>query len=83
MKINIEINTPGNGKTYEFSLDNTMTVRQAKEKIADEILKFENYNISLSLNKLILFNKTNKSICDDNEYLISAGIKSGHTLVLI
>lgn len=82
-KLFIEVKTPGNGKTYEFQLDSTMTVRQVKVKMIDEITELENGNITLKPEKTILCNLNTRIKLDEGDTLKTAGIKSGQSLLLV
>lgn len=82
MKIFIDVKTPGNGKAYEFQLDSTMTVGQAKEKMIDEISEIENGNITLKVDKVMLCNLNTKVQLNEVETLKMAKVKSGQSLLL-
>jgi hypothetical protein len=83
MKIFVEVNTPGNGKTYEFQLDSIMTVGQVKAKMIDEITEIESGNITLDHKNAMLSNLSTKARLSDSKTLTAAGIKSGHSLLLL
>ena len=83
MKIFVDVKTPGNGKIYEFQLDNAMTVGQVKEKMIEEITEIENGNITLNPEKVILSNLNAQVILSDSDILTVAGVKSGHSLLLL
>jgi len=83
MKIFVDVKTPGNGKTYEFQLDSTMRVKQAKDKIIEEITEIESGNITLNPEKLILNNLNTQVRLSDMDTLIAAGVRSGHSLLLL
>ena len=82
MKIFVDVLTPGNGKTYEFQLDSTMTVGQVKLKMIEEITEIESGNITLNAERAILNNVNTKARLSDADSLKAAGIKSGHRLLL-
>jgi len=79
----IEVITPGNGKTYEFQLDSAMNVGQVKSKIIDEIKELEKGNITLKLEKTLLCNLNTRLQLNESENLKNAGVKSGHSLLLL
>ena len=83
MKIFVDVTTPGNGKAYEFQLDSIMTVQQARLKIIEEITEIENGNITLNPTKVILNNLNTKKRLYDADALVIAGVKSGHSLLLL
>jgi hypothetical protein len=82
-KIFVDVHTPGNGKTYEFRLDGSMTVGQAKERIVEEILGIENNGISFVLENTLLGDVNTKQKLPEHLSLHSANVKSGHNLVLV
>ncbi len=83
MKVFIDVLTPGNGKTYEFQLDNNMTVGQVKRKLIDEITEMENGNITLLHEKTMLCDTNTRMQLDQTNTLKNEGVKSGHSLMLI
>ena len=83
MKIFVDVKTPGNGKAYEFQLDNAMTVGQAKLKMIEEITEVENGNITLDPGKAILNCLNTRKILSDSDTLIEAGIRGGQGLLLL
>jgi DnaJ-class molecular chaperone len=83
MKIYIDVHTPGNGKTYEFKLDNKLTICKIKEKMIEEILEMEDGNITLLTEKVVLCNMNTKSHLNETDTVKSAGIRSGQSLILL
>jgi hypothetical protein len=83
MKIYVDVRTPGNGKTYEFQLDNKMTVGQVKVKMIEDIIEIENGNIAFDADKVILSSLDLKTRLSDADALYAAGVKSGHSLLLV
>lgn len=45
-KIHLEIEIPGNAKTYEFVLDDRMKIGTAKEQIKKQIAELEGHDVS-------------------------------------
>ena len=82
MRIIIEVITPGNGKTYELMLDDTITVGAAKEKVIEQIVAFEDGNIVFDDNAA-LFSPVTRTHLPDNKNLRAAGIKGGQTVYLL
>ena len=82
MKILAEVITPGNGKTYEFVLDDKLTVGAAKEKIMEQINAFENEGIKFN-NQASLYSVSSKNLLPDNRNLRKAGFTSGQKLILL
>ena len=83
MKIYVDVKTPGNGKTYEFQLDDTMAVGQVKAIMMDEITEIESGNITLNPEKVILSNINTCSRLSDADTLKEAGVRSGQSLLLV
>lgn len=81
-KVFVDVNTPGNGKIYEFQLDNAMTVGQAKVRMIEEITEIENGNITLNPEKVMLSNLNTGALLTDGDTLRTAGVKSGQRLLL-
>ena len=82
MKIIIEVNTPGNGKTYELMLDDKLTVGAAKQRIIEEILAFEDGCIAFD-DSAALFAPASCTRLPDNRNLRKAGISGGQTVFLL
>ncbi|MCL2820286.1 MAG: hypothetical protein FWD38_05585 [Oscillospiraceae bacterium] len=82
MKIFIEINTPGNGKSYELLLDDKLTVGAAKEMIIEQITAFENNHIIFD-EEAALFSTAERIKLQDHRNLRKAGVESGNVLLLL
>jgi len=82
MKIIIEVNSPGNGKTYELMLDDKLSVGVAKEKIIEQIIAFENGCITFD-ESAALFTPAYRKRLPDNRNLRKAGVRGGQTLFLL
>ena len=82
MNILIEVQTPGNGKTYELKLDDKLTVGLAKEKIIEQICLFENNCIEFEKGAA-LFSPSLSARLPDNRNLRKAGLRSGQRLFLL
>lgn len=82
MKILIEVITPGNGKTYELMLDDRLAVGEAKEKIIDQIISYEEGNISFD-ESVALFSPALQARLPENRNLRNAGLRSGQPLLLL
>ena len=81
-KIFLDVFTPGNGKTYEFQLDDRLTVQAAKNRMAEEILRLEERGMNFGAQTLLCDLMTN-TILPDNAALSGAGVRSGHRLLLV
>ena len=82
MRILLEVVTPGNGKTYELMLDDTLTVKTAKESIIEQIVAFENGNIDFDENVALFLPATQNRLLD-HKNLRKAGVKSGQPILLL
>lgn len=82
-KLFIDVNTPGNGKSYEFQLDSRMKVGEAKERIVAQIVEIENGNITLNEDKILLLSAKSCQPLDKPLSLGAAQVRSGQTLILI
>ena len=82
-KIFLEIVTPGNGKKYEFMLDDMQTAGAAREKIIDEITDFEDGRISLSHQSSKLYDPVALRALQDGLALRRQNVASGCRLLLL
>ena len=82
MKVLAEVITPGNGKTYDFVLDDKLTVGAAKEKIMQQINAFENGGIKFG-EHASLYSVSSSTQLPDNRNLRKAGFTSGQKLILL
>ncbi len=82
-KIFIEVDSLANGKSYEFSVDNTMKVQTAKEKIIEQIIDIEKNNISFNLENVILCNSSREKILNSNASLYQENVVSGSRLLIV
>ena len=81
-KIIVDVFTPGNGRTYEIQLNDSITVSEAKSRMVEEILQIE--ESSMSFNEQIkLCDLTSGIILPDNAPLSTANVKSGNKLLLV
>ncbi len=83
MTIYVEVRTPGNGKSYEFQLESVMAIGQVKAKVIEDITEIESGNITLKAEKATLYDANTKSRLSGSLTLAAAGVKSGHTLLLL
>jgi hypothetical protein len=81
-KIIIDVFTPGNGKTYEIQLSDSITVENAKTLMAEEILQIE--ESSMSFHELTqLCDLTSGTVLPNNAPLSAVNVKSGNKLLLV
>jgi uncharacterized ubiquitin-like protein YukD len=81
-KIFVDVFTPGNGKTYELQLNDSMAISAAKSRMAEEILHIEERSMSFH-EQTQLCDLTTGAVLPDNAPLSAAGVKSGHRLLLV
>lgn len=82
-KIDIEVKIPGNAKTYEFRLDDTMTIGQAKKQMMNQITEMEGYNFFPSMNDMVFCSVDLEGILQDGETFRSLGLKNASRVVLV
>jgi len=81
-KIFVDVFTPGNGKTYEFQLNDSTKVFEAKMRMVDEILQIEESSMSFH-EQVQLYDLVSGTVLLDNQPLSTANVKSGNTLLLV
>ena len=69
MKRLITVTTPGNGKTYEFTVDSKIRTGEAKRAVVREIMSFENGKIFLDEDEAILCSRKHEERRSDGSYL--------------
>ena len=87
-KIHLEVEIPGNAKTYEFMLDDRMKIGTAKKQIMKQIAELEGHDLfagldnivfgSLELEGLIQDNETFREVGDQKRQPGGHGIKTHH-----
>jgi len=81
-KIHIEVVAPGNGKAYEFTLDDSTKAKELLEHVITQIEAFEAGNISFD-EELALICAQDVGPLSPETTLWEAGVKSGHKLILV
>jgi len=82
-KIFIEVVVPGNAKTYEFAMDNAITIERAKDLVIDQITEIENMELYPDRRKALFCSVDLKGMLRGVDTLAGVGIKSGYKLILI
>lgn len=82
-RIYLEVQVPGNAKTYEFSADNIMTVGKVKKQFIGQISAVENREIFADPNQVLFCSKGLEGLLQDHEVLGDIGVKSGDTIILL
>ena len=81
-KIYVDVYTPGNGKTYEFQLNDSTVVLDVKSRMVDEILHIEESSMSFH-EQTKLCDLTTGITLNDYTPLSIAKVKSGDKLLLV
>ena len=76
-KIHLEIEIPGNAKTYEFVLDDRMKIGTAKEQIKKQIAELEGHDLFAGLDNIVFGSLELEGLIQDNETFREVGIKNG------
>ena len=82
-KIFLEVQVPGNAKTYEFSADSTMTVGRVKNQIIRQISALENRDVFPDPAAVLFCAVDLEGLLQDQEVLGSVGIRSGSKIMLL
>ncbi|MDR1589323.1 MAG: hypothetical protein LBS51_03940 [Oscillospiraceae bacterium] len=82
-KIYLEVQAPGNARTYEFSADNAMTVGKVKKQFIGQISAVENRDIFSKDEGVLFCSKQLGGLLQDQEILGEVGVKSGDTIILL
>lgn len=82
-KIYIEVISAGNGRKYEFSVDNTMLIKDVKSKVINQIVNLEKDNISFDSESTILCDLEAQKTLKDNLFLYQENIRSGTMLMIL
>lgn len=80
--ITVDIYTPFLGVTYDFSLDETVTISTVIEEIAAMICAKERWPYPSNCEKLGLFSPTYKRELQKSKTLFDESIKTGQRLIL-
>ena len=79
-KIHLEIEIPGNAKTYEFVLDDRMKIGTAKEQIKKQL---EGHDLFAGLDNIVFGSLELEGLIQDNETFREVGIKNGSRVVMV
>ena len=69
MKRLIIVTTPGNGKTYEFTVDPGTRTDAVRRSVVREIIAFENGKIYLDEETTVLCSKKHKELRSNSSFL--------------
>lgn len=82
-KIYLEVQVPGNAKTYEFAADNVLSVGKVKRQFIGQISLVENRNIFPNPDEVLFCSRQLEGLLQDQEILGEVGIVGGDTIILI
>lgn len=82
-KIYLEVQVPGNAKTYEFTADNGMSVGKVKKQFIAQISAVENRDIFADASEVLFCSSRLEGLLQDHEILSEVGVSSGDTIILL
>lgn len=82
-KIYLEVQVPGNAKTYEFAADSIMTVGTVKRQMIDQIAALENRSIFPDRDAVLFCSIDLEGLLQDGEVLGSVCVASGGKIMLL
>ena len=83
MKRLILVTTPGNGKTYELTVEAGVKTGTARKAIVREIMAFENGKIHLDEKSTVLCSKTHKERRSDDSFLFEGAYADDCEFLLV
>ncbi|HBS58362.1 MAG TPA: hypothetical protein DEA44_03745 [Firmicutes bacterium] len=82
-KIYLEVQVPGNAKTYEFIADNGMPVGKVKKQFIAQISAVENREIFVDAAEVLFCSSRLEGLLQDHEILSEVGVSGGDTIILL
>lgn len=82
-KIYLEVEVPGNAKTYEFAADDVMTVGKVRRQFIRQITELENRDIFENDDEVLFCSINLEGLLQDHEILGEVGVKSGDRIILL
>ncbi|TCL59041.1 hypothetical protein EDD76_105217 [Kineothrix alysoides] len=82
-KIYLEVQVPGNAKTYEFAADSAMSVSKVKKQFIAQISAVEGREIFADPGQVLFCSKGLEGLLQDGEILGEVGVRSGDTIILL
>lgn len=82
-KVYLEVQVPGNAKTYDFAADSMMKVGRVKRDFIKQISAVENREIFADPNEVLFCSRNLEGLLQDHEVLGDVGVKSGDTIMLL
>lgn len=82
-KIYLEVSTPGNAKSYEFSADSRMTAGRVKAQFIRQIEAVENFTLFENKEQVIFACLELEGLMQDGDILGEVGVTSGSRIILL
>lgn len=82
-KIYLEVQVPGNAKSYEFAADSLMTVGKVKNQMISQIAAVENREIFPDKDAVLFCSVELQGLLQDHEVLCDVGVGSGCRIILL
>lgn len=82
-KLFLEVQSPGNAKTYEFRAESGMTVGAVKREFIRQISELENHALFADPSQVLFCSRQLEGLLEDSETLAEVGVKSGDTIILL
>lgn len=82
-KIYLDVQVPGNAKTYEFVADSVMNVKKVKKQFINQISAVEGREIFSDPDQVLFCSKGLEGLLQDGEILGGVGVRSGDTVILL
>lgn len=82
-RIYLEVQVPGTARTYEFTADNVLTVKNVKKQFIDQICAAEDRQVFADAGQVLFCSVRLKGLLQDGEVLGEVGVTSGDTIILL
>ncbi|NLT15697.1 MAG: hypothetical protein GXY05_15325 [Clostridiales bacterium] len=82
-RIYLEVRVPGAAKTYEFTADSVMTVKNVKTQFIRQISAVEDREIFADAGQVLFCSVRLQGLLQDQEILGEVGVTSGDTIILL
>ncbi|MFT3985545.1 MAG: hypothetical protein QM697_16700 [Lachnospiraceae bacterium] len=82
-RIYLDVQVPGNAKTYEFVADSAMNVSKVKKQFITQISAVEGRDIFVDPGQVLFCSRGLEGLLQDGEILGEVGVRSGDTIILL
>jgi hypothetical protein len=79
----LEAQVPGIARSYEFSVDNVMTVGKVKQQFISQISLVEGREVFADPAQVMFCSQSLEGFLQDSETLGEIGVQSGDTIILL